>query len=232
MTNLNSGISMTVVAVGPGDPDMLTMKGREALQKADLVVGFKTVLDVVSEWTKNAEVKPMAYRDQEDVLEYTQAQARQGKDCVVCCWGDLNVSARELLNRVRRRAEHVQLVPCVSSIQFACARSGIALEDSLFITLHKRDDAGTDLEELIHYLNDGRRHIILLPRPFDLMPAGIAKQALDKGVSETQPITVFQRLTLDGEQRWDGTLKECADLTQEFSDLSIMVFFSANQILD
>ena len=117
-------------------------------------------------------------------------------------------------------------------LKFACARSGIALEDSLFITLHKRDDAGTDLEELIHYLDEGRRHIILLPRPFDLMPAGIAKQALDKGAAATQPITVFQRLTLDGEQRWDGTLAECADLTQEFSDLSIMVFFSASQIAD
>ena len=46
MTNDNAGISMTVVAVGPGDPDMLTMKGRKALQGADLVVGFKTVLDV------------------------------------------------------------------------------------------------------------------------------------------------------------------------------------------
>ena len=232
MTNDNAGISMTVVAVGPGDPDMLTMKGRKVLQGADLVVGFKTVLDVVSEWTQNSEVRPMAYRDQEDVLEYAQGQARQGKNCVVCCWGDLNVSARELLNRVRRRAEHVSLVPCVSSIQFACARAGIALEDSLFITLHKRDEAGTDLEELVHYLNESKRHIILLPRPFDLMPSGIAKQALNMGVIARQRVTVFQRLTLEGEQRWDGTLEECADLSTDFSDLSIMVFFTPTQILD
>ncbi len=95
---------MTVVAVGPGDPHMLTLKGRRALEKADLVVGFKTVLNVVAEWTTEAEVRPMTYRDQEDVLEYAQGQVRQGKDCVVCCWGDLNVSARELLARVRRRA--------------------------------------------------------------------------------------------------------------------------------
>lgn len=174
----------------------------------------------------------MAYRDQEDVLEYAQSQARQGKNCVVCCWGDLNVSARELLNRVRRRAEHVSLVPCVSSIQFACARAGIALEDSLFITLHKRDEAGTDLEELVHYLNESKRHIILLPRPFDLMPSGIAKQAMDMGVIASQRVTVFQRLTLEGEQRWDGTLEECANLSTDFSDLSIMVFFTPTQILD
>ena len=31
---------MTVVAVGPGDAEMLTMKGRHALEKADLVVGL------------------------------------------------------------------------------------------------------------------------------------------------------------------------------------------------
>ena len=101
MTSDNSGISMTVVAVGPGDPLMLTMKGRHALEKADLVVGFKTVLNVVAEWTSGAEVRPMSYRDQEDVLEYATAQGAQGRTCVVCCWGDLNVSARELLARVR-----------------------------------------------------------------------------------------------------------------------------------
>lgn len=223
---------MTVVAVGPGDAEMLTLKGRRALEKADLVVGFKTVLNVVTEWTSRAEVRPMTYRDQEDVLEYAQEQVRQGKDCVVCCWGDLNVSARELLARVRRRAEKVQLIPGVSSIQFACARSGIAMEDSLFITLHKRQETDSDVEELVHYLKEGRRHIILLPRPFDLMPAGIASQVIAAGITPSQPLTVFQRLTLEGEQRWNGTLQECAGITEEFSDLSIMVFFSPNQVLD
>ena len=223
---------MTVVAVGPGDAEMLTLKGRRALEKADLVVGFKTVLDVVTEWTSRAEVRPMRYRDQEEILEYAQEQVRQGKDCVVCCWGDLNVSARELLARVRRRADQVQLIPGVSSIQFACARSGIAMEDSLFITLHKRQDTGSDVEELVHYLDEGRRHIILLPRPFDLMPAQIASQVIAAGVTPSHPLTVFQRLTLEGEQRWNGTLEECAAIAEEFSDLSIMVFFSPNQVLD
>ncbi len=150
----------------------------------------------------------------------------------MCCWGDLNVSARELLARVRRRAEQVHLIPGVSSIQFACARSGIALEDSLFITLHKRQDTDSDVAELVHYLNEGRRHIILLPRPFDLMPAGIASQVIAAGIAPSQQVTVFQRLTLEGEQRWNGTLKECAAIEEEFSDLSIMVFFSPNQVLD
>ena len=219
-----AGLSMTVVAVGPGDPDMLTLRGRNAIRNADLVVGFKTVLNVIEPWAANAELCPMSYRDQEQVLDYAQEQVRQGKSCVVCAWGDLNVSARELLERVQRRAGHVELIPGVSSIQFACARTGIFMEDSLFITLHKRADTGSDLDELVHHLRQSSRHIILLPRPFDLMPALIAQNLIADGISPQQTVIVYQRLTLDGEKSWHGPLADCAASTEEYSDLSIMVF--------
>ena len=222
----NTGTSITVVAVGPGNPDMLSLQGREALLNADLVLGFNTVLNVVRPWLDKAEVRPMTYRDQEDVLEYAEGQVRQGKRCVVCCWGDLNVSARELLARVRRRADNVKLVPGISSVQVAMARTGISLEDAVFITLHKRADTGGDLDELVHYINEGRRHAIILPRPYDLMPAGIAGGLMSEGVRADLPVRVYQRLTLDDEKRWSGTLRECSEIAEEFSDLSIMVFLS------
>jgi precorrin-6B methylase 1 len=37
-------------------------------------------------------------------------------------------------------------------------------------------------------------------------------------------VVVYQRLTLEGEKAWRGTLVECASVTEEYSDLSIMVF--------
>lgn len=220
----NTGIKITVVGVGPGDPDLLTIQGQQALAAADLVVGFQTVLKVVAGRTGDAEVRSMAYRDQEAVLDYAQEQARQGKSCVVCVWGDLNVSAKELLNRVRRRADAVALIPGVSSIQVACARAGISLEESLFLTLHQRWDRGSELGELVDSLQQGRRNVILLPRPFDFMPPAIAAKAIADGADPAHPVTVFQRLTLPDEKRWDGTLAQCAQLPDDFSDLSIMVF--------
>ena len=223
------GGSITVVAVGPGSSDMLTLRGRDALQKAELVLGFATVLDVVRPWLEHAEVRPMTYRDQEEVLEYAESQIRQGRRCVVCCWGDLNVSARELLARVRRRAGHVELIPGISSVQVAMARIGISLEDTVFITLHQRKESSSELEELLHYLKEGRRHIILLPRPFDLMPDAIAEHLLKAGVPGDRPVTVYQRLTLEGEKQWSGGLQECGAITEEFSDLSIMVFPQAGE---
>ena len=228
------------MAVGPGNSDMLTLQGQEALLNADLILGFATVLNTVFKavrpWPGHADVRPMAYRDQEEVLDYAEGQVREGKHCVVCCWGDLNVSARELLERVRRRAAsvgvEVRLIPGISSVQVAMARTGISLEDSVFITLHKRADTGGDLDELAYYINEGRRHAILLPRPFDLMPAGIASGLLEAGIRADLPLKVYQRLTFEDEKSWSGTLQECRAIEEEFSDLSIMVFLSGETPTD
>ena len=217
-------VSVTVVGIGPGDAQMLTLQGREALGQASLVAGFSTVLEVVRPWLDHAEVCPMTYRNQEEVLDYAIGQARQGRTCVVCCWGDLNVSARELLERVRRRADHVELIPGISSVQVACARAGISLEEALFITLHQRKESASDLEELAHYLREGRRQIILIPRPWDLMPPAIASGLLEEGIPAGRPVTIYQRLAMAGEEAWSGSLEECAAISRELSDLSIMVF--------
>jgi cobalt-precorrin-7 (C5)-methyltransferase len=203
---------------------MVTLLGREALANADLVAGFKTVLEVVRPWLDHAEVCPMTYRDQEEVLEYVTGQARGGRTCVVCCWGDFNVSARELLARVRRHADQVELVPGISSVQIACAKAGISMEEALFITLHQRSSPSDDLEEVVHYLQENRRHLILLPRPFDLMPAAIANRLIEAGVPGQRPVNVYQRLTLEDEQIWCGTLQECAISEKEHSDLTVLVF--------
>ena len=224
MTSAKPGSTVTIVGVGPGDNGFLTLKGQQAIEAADLVAGFETVLKVIHPFAKNAELCSMAYRNQEEVLDYAVGKFNEGKTLVVCAWGDLNVSAKELLDRVRRRVDHVDLVPGISSVQIALSRSGISLEDTVFITLHRREGAGSALEELVHYLREGRRNIILLPRPYDLMPAAIAAGLIEEGVAGDQPMTVYQRLTLDDEQSWSGSISECAAITSEFSDLTIMVF--------
>jgi len=226
MTSGNDGIRVTIVGVGPGDNGFLTLKGKQAIEEADLVAGFETVLKVIRPFAKKAELCSMAYRNQEDVLDYAVGKVKEGKTLVVCAWGDLNVSAKELLERVKRRVDHVELVPGISSVQIALSRSGLSLEHVVFVTLHVRDGAGSALEELVHYLKEERRNIILLPRPYDLMPAGIAAGVIQEGVSGDRPVTVYQRLTLDDEQSWSGSISECAAITTEFSDLSIMVFLT------
>ena len=214
--------SITIVGVGPGDPDLLTLKARDAIQSADYVAGFETVLKPVRRWIGGEEM-PMRYRNQEDALERLAAHADAGKRCVVCAWGDLNFSAKELLDRVRRRAD-VELIPGISSVQVACARLGLAMEASLFITLHARDGHEAGLRELAEHLTTRRRNLIVLPRPFDLMPAAIAARLIDGGIPPETPLYALQRLTLPDESVAEYTVASLAAQTAEFSDLTILVF--------
>ncbi len=109
MTSSKEGTRVTIVGVGPGDNSLLTLKARQAIEEADLVAGFETVLNVIRPFAKNAELCSMAYRNQEEVLDYAVGKVKEGKSLVVCAWGDLNVSAKELLDRVRRRVDHALL---------------------------------------------------------------------------------------------------------------------------
>ena len=214
--------NITIVGVGPGDPDLLTLKAQQAIQDADYVAGFETVLGPIRRWI-TGEALPMRYRNQEDVLANLAAHAQDGKSCVVCAWGDLNFSAKELLDRVRRRAE-VDLIPGISSVQVACARLGLTMESSIFITLHARDGHEEGLRELTANLKSQRRNLIVLPRPFDLMPAAIATRLRADGIHPETPLRVLQRLSLPDESLARYTLAALAEETAEFSDLTILVF--------
>lgn len=214
---------IVVVGVGPGDPDLLTLKARDILQAAQVVAGFETVLVPVLKWI-SGEVVPLRYVDQDARLDDLSLKARAGLRCVLCVWGDVSFSASELISRVRSRFEFVELVPGVSSIQAACAALGLALERCLFITLHSRSGVESAFEEAVDALRHRKRTVILLPRPWDLMPAAAAAELVKLGVDPDESVWVLERLTLPGEEMRAFSAGALARSSESFSDLSIMVF--------
>ena len=214
---------ITVLGIGPGEPDLLTLKARDVIREADVVAAFESVLAPIRRWVRG-EVRPMRYADQEEVLDDIALLAGQGKRCVVCVWGDVSFSARELVDRVRSRVDRVELLPGISSVQVACARLGLAMEQSVFMTLHAREGYQDALQEAAEGLLKGERNVILLPRPWDLMPAAIAEALMQQGLAAPTEVHVLERLSLPDERitRFDLASLAASDL--DFSDLSIMVF--------
>ncbi|MBI4499469.1 MAG: precorrin-6y C5,15-methyltransferase (decarboxylating) subunit CbiE [Chloroflexi bacterium] len=215
-----SGID--VVGIGPGDPRYLTVRGRELIAAADCVAGFRSVLTVVAEHIRGEQLV-LDYRTQADGLRTLAQRAAAGMRCVLCAHGDPSFPGSELLALARQTCGPLRLVPGVSSVQIACARAGLAMEDTLFITLHKRADLAGDREELRAAALAGRRHLIVLPRPWDVMPAALARDLVHAGVPSDRAAIVYERLTLEGEAEWRYRLGDLAQETQGFSDLSIVV---------
>lgn len=210
------------IGVGPGDPELVTLRGKELLGTADLVAGFRTVLAVVDPWI-TGEKQVLDYKNQEEGLAKVAKYAGEGKLCLVVFYGDSNFSGQELMARVKRHWPDTEVVPGISSVQIACAKAGIAMEDSLFITLHRRGGSEEAFEELLKAVKNKQRHVILLPQPPDFMPDRIAQMLLDRGIDGDTSVRVYQRLTLQGEKLQSFALSELATAQQEWSDLTILV---------
>ena len=213
---------VTLVGVGPGDSDFVTRKVADEIAAADVVAGFATVLAVVEQWIRGERLV-LTYRNQEELLAELGRLHAEGKRCVACCYGDLNFSAQELIARVERHCGATTRIPGISSVQVASARAGLAMEETLFVTLHARDGIERSREELVATALAGKRNLIILPLPWSFMPPQIAASLLEGGVPGERVALVYQRLTLPDESVLRLTLRELADWTEPLSDLSILV---------
>ncbi len=215
------------VGIGPGDPDMLPYKTVLLLKEADVISGFDTVLNLVKKhFNPNAEIISMGYKNQSEQLEKVGEHSRGGKTCIVCFMGDVNFSGYEYLERIHKHCDepNPEIIPGISSAQIAASRTLTAFESAVFLTFHKRGDISDDKEFLVHSLKQGKAAIVI-PLPWDFMPAEISRYLIDQGIPSDTKVDIFEHLTWPEEKSYSRTLDTCKE---KFSDISIMVISSNN----
>jgi cobalt-precorrin-7 (C5)-methyltransferase len=211
------------VGVGPGNLAFLTPRGERAIREADVVVGFETVVDYVADLT-DAELLTCGYADEAEALAEFGDRVSAGERGTAVLMGDPNHSGYQFLGKVEQAVGgRVRVVPGISSLQVAASRARTPMEDTEFVTLHKSGDLTADRERLRRAVGD--RHLLVLPRPFDLMPGDVAADLLDAGAHSALTALVMERLTHDDESVTRTSLGELAAHAGEdtpFSDLSVL----------
>ncbi|AQL43963.1 cobalt-precorrin-7 (C(5))-methyltransferase [Halorientalis sp. IM1011] len=220
------------VGIGPGNPEFLTPRGRRAVADADVVVGFETVVEFVADLT-DADLLTCGYRDEGETLARFAERVADGETGTAVLMGDPNHSGYQFLGKVERAVENegagpVRVIPGISALQVAASMARTPMEDSEFVTLHKSGDLSADLDRLRDAV--GERHLLVLPRPYDLMPGDVAAELLDAGAPDDLDALVLERLTHEDESITRTTLGGLADHAggdgseeTPFSDLSVLV---------
>jgi cobalt-precorrin-7 (C5)-methyltransferase len=216
------------VGVGPGNPEYLTPRGARAVREADVVVGFETVVDFVRGET-DAELLTCGYRDEAETLDAFADRIAGGARGAAVLMGDPNHSGYQFVGKVQTAVDPpVRVVPGVSSLQVAASRARTPMEATLFVTLHRSGDLAPDLRRLREAV--GERHLLVLPRPYDWMPADVAAHLLEAGADPSLDALVLERLTHADEEVTRTPLGELAELASPsegpdrspFSDLSVL----------
>jgi len=218
------------VGVGPGSQNYITEIVRKVIVDADVVVGYKYTLDIISSLIQGKKVHVITMEDQEKTYQQIKKEL-EGGILVVPFTGDVYFSDSEVVDRLIEIFGDVEIIPGISSIQVAASKAKVPIDKSKVITMHVTTSIEEKKLELQKALVDGY-NVILIPRPWPkdpekhFMPSEIAKYLKQNGFDTSKmKVHVFEALTTENETSFEGVVEQLEE--KEFSDLSVMVFNQA-----
>jgi len=210
-----------LVGAGPGDPALITVRGRDLLSRADVVIrdalASRELLDLAPVHAERIHAGRRGGRagaEPASVHRLMIDRARRGLDVVHLKGGDPSLFGRigEEASALRRARVPFEIVPGVTAALGAAAFAGIPLTDrrhASSVTLAtgrlepgKRGD-GTDWEAL------ARSGTLVLYMVFRRL-AGIVERLVDAGMARTTPVALVRWATLPEQEILVGTLADIA----------------------
>jgi uroporphyrin-III C-methyltransferase / precorrin-2 dehydrogenase / sirohydrochlorin ferrochelatase len=200
-----------IVGAGPGDPGLLTVRGREALTAADVVVYDRLVPPELIDGAEAVYVGKSAGDHavpQPDINDLLVDLARRGKRVVRLKGGDPFVFGRgaEEAEALAAAGVEFEVVPAPSSAIAALAYAGIPVTDRRFassvavVTGHCSPDKRVDWRALAAAVDT----IVVLMGVGNL--SHVVAELLEGGMSATTPAAVIQDGTLPTQRVVDADL--------------------------
>ena len=120
-----------IVGAGPGDPDLITVKGRNLLTKADVIIYANSLIpDSMLQFCRSdAEIIPTASKSLEEILEIMIDRVRSQKLVVRLHDGDPSLygAIQEQMVALIEAEIPFEIIPGVSAFQLAAARLQVEL---------------------------------------------------------------------------------------------------------
>jgi precorrin-6y C5,15-methyltransferase (decarboxylating) CbiE subunit len=222
-----------VVGVGPGSTKYLTDYSKEAIKNSNFIVGYKYTLSTIEHVIDKSiqKVFEITMKNQEEIYQHVFNDLMKDNDrCTVPFTGDVNFSESEVVDRLLDLFgdDNVEIIPGISSIQIASAKSRVPLDKATIITFHITGDIEEKKIELVKSVTDNKS-IILVPRPWpsnpskNFMPSDISVFLRKNGVDTSKiDVWVFENLTNNEKETvYKGKMDSLEN--KDFSALSVMV---------
>ena len=208
------------VGAGPGDPELLTLRGRAAIEQADLVVYADSLVHpgIGAFARPEAEIVGSSSRTLEEILELMIAAARGGKLVARVQSGDPSLygAIHEQMVRLDEAGVPYAVVPGVSSAFAAAAALNAELTvpgvaQSVIFTRVPSRTTIPETERLREMAAHGGTLAIFLSVN---VVERVVGELLSAGYAADTPAAVLHRVTWEDEHIVRGTLADIAALTR------------------
>lgn len=206
-------MNVTLIGMGSGQPENLTLQGLAALRQADLILGARRLLAVLpAGCTEN---RAAAYRPDE-VAELLQTSGAE--NAVLVYSGDTGFysGASSMMEKLEALGVHARVLPGLSSIQLLAAALGRPWQGWNLVSAHGRTC------DPVAECMQGRPTFFLTGGSED--PATLCAQLEAEGFGDVQGV-VGQCLGTPEEKLFRGSVKELA--AGRFNSLSVLLVEAA-----
>lgn len=204
------------IGAGPGDVDLITVKGRKIIEKADVVIYAGSLVSKEHmEFCKvGVELYNSAHMTLEEVLSVIEKAEKEGKVTVRLHTGDPSIygAIKEQMDELYKKNIEFEVIPGVSS--FTAAASAIKREFTLpgvsQTVILTRIEGRTPVPE-----NEDIEKLAALGASMAIfLSVGMIDKVVEKlkrGYKRNVPVAVVERASWEDERIVMGTLKDIGD---------------------
>ena len=204
---------ITIVGCGPGDIELLTIKGEKAIKKADLLVGSRRLMDDYEEIIDPSAKKLILEKNYQQILNEVSQLSKDNIKIVFLVSGDpLFYSYGEsILEKFGK--EKCDIIPGISSVQYAFSRIKESWKEYSLFSFHGKKDI--DIKKIFE---ENNKFAILLDPENNI---GRLKEKLTGIDISEYKFYIASNLSLSNEKILKITIEEFD--TVEVESLSILI---------
>jgi precorrin-4 C11-methyltransferase len=224
---------LNIVGIGPGAPDLLTVRAIDAIERAEVIVGYDRYIQLLGDRVAGKDIHGSAIGREIDRARLAIDLARQGREVALISSGDAGIYgmggvAFELLAEQGWTAEdsfQVEVIPGVSAAQSAASLLGAPLaNDFAVLSLSDLLTPRAVIERRLEALAAADM-VIALYNPQSQRRRALWHQAcqiLRRHRSSTTPVAVVRNACRDGQTVQIGDLGGLPDMAVDMDSLVLV----------
>lgn len=206
------------IGAGPGDPELITIKGRKLLDNADVIIYAGSLVNPALLDGLNADLYDSSKMNLDEIINIIKKSINEGKIVVRLHTGDTSLysAISEQIEKLRKMNIEYEVIPGVSSAMAGAAILGqeLTIPEISQTVIMTRIEGRTPMpdNEKLSEMAKHRTTMVLF------LSIGLIENVVEQlkcGYPEDTPVVVIYKATWQDQKVIRGTLKNIAELVKE-----------------